>query len=130
MPTNLNNALGIHEYALNLQARRAELLSSNIANADTPNYKAQDIDFQSMLADYAGKGNGPVATHARHFGNAAQAGEDGALYRTPTQPSVDGNTVDPQVEKAAYMENALRYQATLDFVNGTIKSLRTAITGQ
>lgn len=132
---NLDNALGMHEIALKLRAKRMEMLSSNLANADTPNYKAKDVDFRTVLSEYQ-SGTAPAhsgglkTTHARHFGTAEGivAGEQ-VLYRNPMQPSVDGNTVDPQVEKAKFMENALQYQATVSFIDGRIKSLRKAIRG-
>lgn len=132
---NLDNALGMHEIALKLRAQRMEMLSSNLANADTPNYKAKDIDFRSVLSEYqsgsapAGSG-GLKTTNARHIGG----GDDGMFagevkYRNPMQPSIDGNTVDPQVEKGKFMENALQYQATLSFIDSRVKGLRKAIRG-
>lgn len=129
----LDNALGMHEMALKLRAQRMELLSSNLANADTPNYKARDIDFRSVLSDYQ-SGTVPAATlKTSHAGHISQGG--GVMgaqlqYRNPVQPSVDGNTVDPQVEKAKFMENALQYQATLQFIDGRIKTLRKALRGE
>jgi flagellar basal-body rod protein FlgB len=119
----------MHEIALQLRARRSELLSSNLANADTPGYKARDIDFRAVLSEYQSQsGQGLQTTHPKHLGNGP-LGQGEALYRVPTQPSVDGNTVDTQVEKAQFMENALRYQASLSFIEGRIKALRTAIRG-
>ncbi len=131
MPNHLDNVLGIHAAALNLRAQRAELLAGNLANADTPNYKARDIDFKALLADAQAsqQGRGMQTTHARHLTEAGTAAAPEALYRIPIQPSVDGNTVDAQREKAEYMQNALQYQATLHFVDGQIKTLRTAIRG-
>lgn len=132
---NLDNAFGIHELALKLQARRTEILSANMANADTPGYKARDIDFKAELERFANDGPGPSqagvrVTNARHMA-PADAGPGGRpLYRNPMQPSVDGNTVDAQQEKAAFMENALRYQSTLTFVNGKIQALKKALGGQ
>lgn len=130
---NLDNTLGIHEIALKLRAQRMELLSSNLANADTPNYKARDVDFRSVLAEAQ---NGSPAqgaalriTNARHLGGANETPAGEVQYRNPLQPSIDGNTVDPQVEKAKFMENALQYQATLSFIDGRIKTLRKAIRG-
>lgn len=129
---NLENALGLHETALKLRAQRMETLASNLANADTPHYKARDIDFQAVLRDQQ---SGSVSaamlktTHAHHL--QQPGGEVGAplQYRNPLQSSIDGNTVDPQVEKAKFMENALQYQATLDFIDSRIKTLRKAIRG-
>ena len=128
----LDNALGLHEAALRVRAQRMETLSSNLANADTPNYKARDIDFRAVLRD-ANNNTMPAAalktTHAGHI--APQGGALGAQmqYRNPMQPSIDGNTVDAQVEKSKFMENALQYQATLQFIDGRIRTLRKAIRG-
>lgn len=135
MSLNLENAFGIHETALRLRTRRAEVLASNLANADTPNYKARDLDFRSVLKQYgsaqADAGASRLAvTHAGHIpvGGDSVAGAQ-VQYRIPNQPSVDGNTVDPDTEKAAFMDNAMRYQTTLSFLDGRIKSLTTAIKG-
>lgn len=132
MANTLDSFLGVHEAALRLRAARTEMLASNIANADTPNYKARDIDFQSALQEYMGTsvGVGVRNTHAGHMGGAEIEGNVEALYRVPTQPSIDGNTVDVQTEKAAFMENALQYQTTLRFIDGSIKTLRSAIRGE
>ena len=124
--------------ALQLQAERGRVLASNIANADTPNYKARDFNFQQALAAAtAGKGAGtaaPVAvarTQPGHLATAAGAGVTPALmYRAPLQNSVDGNTVDLDVERANFAENSVRYEATLRFINGQIKTMTTAINGQ
>ena len=129
MPTSWNQILGVHEQALSLYARRARLLAENLANADTPHYKARDIDFRQALA--AASGGGPLKTsHARHLQpGAARAGGE-PLYRVPLQPSLDGNTVETQFEKSEFMENALRYQATLRFLSGTFRGLKTALRGE
>jgi flagellar basal-body rod protein FlgB len=131
MANKLDNALGIHASALSLRARRSELLAANLANADTPHYKARDIDFKAVLTEVqdAQQGNGLRLTHARHLTTAGAAGSPDPLYRIPLQPSVDGNTVDAQREKAEYMQNAIQYQASLHFIDGQIQTLRTAIRG-
>lgn len=131
MPSKLDNVLGIHESALRLRAHRAELLASNLANADTPNYKARDIDFKGLLADAQAiqQGSGLRATHARHLTEGGTAEAPESLYRIPEQPAVDGNTVDGQREKSEYMQNAIQYQASLHFIDGQLKILRTAIRG-
>ena len=131
MPS-LDNALGLHEAALKVRAQRLEVLSSNLANADTPNYKARDLDFQAVLSDYQSNSVSASALKATHAGHLQQPG--GVMgrdlqYRNPLQPSIDGNTVDTQVEKAKFMENALQYQATLSFIDGRISGLRKAIRG-
>jgi len=133
---NIDQSLGIHEQALKLRAYRMELISSNLANADTPNYKAKDIDFNSLLTSYktsgamAGQSGAMSTSHPRHLGGS-QAGGDmaDAQYRLSNQPSIDGNTVDTQIEKSALMENSVHYQATLTFINGKISTINKALRG-
>lgn len=129
---NLDTAFGIHELALKLRSQRTEMLSSNLANADTPGYKARDIDFKSALsAAYEGKQPGLRLTNTRHMATPGSLpGGTEAQYRIPNAPSIDGNTVDPQLEKAAFMENAINYQATLTFIDGKMKALKKALGGQ
>lgn len=133
MPANLDSYLGVHAAALQVRSRRNELLATNLANADTPNYQARDIDFRSALAKAGGAGS-PVAmaaTQPGHIqGTAAQGAEADLKFRTPLAPSIDGNTVDVQLEQAAFAENAVRYQATLSFLSSKFRGLMTAITGQ
>jgi flagellar basal-body rod protein FlgB len=127
----LDDALGIHEQALKLRGRRAEVLAANIANADTPGYKARDFDFQEMLQREVRDTSRMKVTHPGHIqaeGGIVPPSQMG--YRVPSQPSLDGNTVDTQLEHTAYAANALEYQASLRFLSGTIKTLRTAIKGQ
>jgi flagellar basal-body rod protein FlgB len=105
-----------------------------LANADTPNYKSRDIDFRSALAK-AGTTDAPVhmtATNTRHIsvGNVADGGTPDLKYRVPLAPSLDGNTVDGQLEHAAFAENAVRYQASLTFLTAKFREMMTAITGQ
>lgn len=130
MSLSFDKALGIHADALQLRSRRLELLASNLANADTPNYKARDIDFRAALSQAQGGGLGLMRTHASHL--PVQGGGIGGepLYRIPNQPSLDGNTVDAQLEKAAFSENAVQYQASLDFLNSRFRGLRTALKGE
>jgi len=133
MPANLDTYLGVHAAALQVRSRRTELLATNLANADTPGYQARDIDFRAALAN-AASGPGPVSmkvTQAGHL-QPAQGTEPAAdlLYRTPLAPSIDGNTVDVQLEQAAFADNAVRYQATLSFLSSKFRGLMTAITGQ
>lgn len=136
MLINLENALGIHEKAMRLYAERSAVLASNLANADTPGFKARDIDFRSELGQAKGamgKAGKMLATHAKHFGMGA--GKDSnsdfeLLYRQPLQPSLDGNTVDTQQEQAAFTENAMRYIASMTFLSGQFKGLRTALRGE
>lgn len=127
----MDNLFGIHATALKLRANRAELLAANIANTDTPNFKARDIDFKQALKLAAGKSGEMVTTNARHITSAGTS-KMGAeiMYRTPTQPSLDGNTVDLQTERSAFLENSMMYQASLRFLNGRISGLMTAIRGE
>ncbi len=136
MPLSIDSYLGVQQDALNVQSKRMEVLAKNLANADTPNYKAQDIDFRAALAQAgsAGASLQMAGTSAgQNIGTASQDNVDlsSALkYRTPLAPSIDGNTVDTQMEQAAFAENTVRYQATLTFLTGSLKDLMTAITGQ
>jgi flagellar basal-body rod protein FlgB len=136
---NLDTYLGVHAQALKLREQRTELLARNLANADTPGYKAQDLDFRAALAASSAAPVAPgamKATQTQHIGGAGDAGlEAGSTsaflkYRTPLAPSLDGNTVDAQLEQSAFADNAVRYQATLQFLSSKFRSLMTAITGQ
>jgi flagellar basal-body rod protein FlgB len=133
----LDRHLGVHATALTTHARRAEVLANNLANADTPGFKARDVDFRQALAAAAGESTGAVAlrtTRAGHIPLASDASAAAAApdlkYRTPLAPSLDGNTVDAQMEQSAFAENAVRYQATLSFLSSKFRGLMTAITGQ
>lgn len=133
MAISFSNALGIHEGALELRTKRAEVLASNLANADTPGYKARDIDFASALKSQmstSGSGAKLQATNSKHFGFASSTVDSVDLqYRTPLQPSLDGNTVDEQSEISRFAKNTLDYQATFQFLNGKFKGLSKAIKG-
>jgi flagellar basal-body rod protein FlgB len=129
MPFDIDTALGNHAQALVLRARRAEVLAGNLANADTPGYQARDVDFARVLAGAAEPPARLRATHAAHLPPAASAASPELLYRMPRQPSIDGNTVDTQVEYAEFARNALQYQASLTFLTARIKGLMTAIRG-
>jgi len=123
-------AFGIHEQALQLRAMRNEVLTSNIANADTPNYKARDIDFGATLRQAEGAQLRLRTTSELHSQPSTTDRFGGELkYRVPTQPTLDGNTVETDVEQAAFAENAVKYRASLAFLNGTISSLRYALKG-
>lgn len=123
-------AFGQYETALRLRAQRNELLASNLANADTPNYKARDIDFASALSGARGETLDMQTTSNLHR-KAWNTGSGGfeSLYRVPHQTSLDGNTVETDVEQAQFAENALQYRAALSFLNGQIRSMRYAIKG-
>lgn len=141
----LDAMLNFHQSALRVRAQRQELIAANIANADTPNYKARDIDFSSALqnaisgnaisgnAAPAAQGSSELAaTSPQHMpgnGNALENSLNGALYRKEVQSSVDGNTVDMDVERNQFTDNAIRYEASLTMINAQIKSMLSAIQG-
>ena len=135
MPISIDSALGLHADALALRSRRAEVLARNLANADTPHYKARDFDFKSALAQ--AQGQSPinsvrlVTTQSGHIAVNAGAGRPGAelQYRIPNQPALDGNTVDTQIEQAEFTQNAIEYQTSLTFLSGKIRGLLSAIRG-
>ena len=134
MAITFANALGIHEHALQLRGLRSEILANNIANSDTPGFKARDMDFISILQ---GKMRAQettmkmVTTNSRHIGGSAGYVADNVLmYRIPLQPSVDGNTVDEQIENAAFARNALQHQASFQFLNGRFTGMIKALRGE
>ena len=129
---NIDKAFGIHAAALQLRARRAQVLATNLANADTPHYKARDLDFRAALKEAAGQATTTLrTTNPRHLDGAAAVGGGVELRdRIPGQPSADGNTVDTQREQAAFTENAVQYQASLSFLSSKIKTLLSAIKGE
>jgi flagellar basal-body rod protein FlgB len=130
MTISFDNALGIHQKAIQVRADRAEVLANNIANADTPNYQARDLDFKAILNSQTDGVLKATATNAGH--SATVINPDFAadlMYRVPTQPSIDGNTVDVQEEVAAFAQNTLAYQASFEFLNGKFKGLKLAIKG-
>ena len=130
MANLIDQAFGTHATALQLRAERAQLLAANLANADTPGFKARDIDFKQALASAQG-GAGPLlTTQANHLAGLDADASTTALYRTPLQPSLDGNTVDVATEQAAFGENSNRYLASLTFLNGRIRGLMTALRGE
>lgn len=141
----IDKFLATHADALQLRARRTQVLASNIANADTPGYKARDLAFAEVLHDVKGARSSAVAsgnrlklsgsgdalhtTNSRHIRTASSAGYAPLLYRQPEQASLDGNTVDKDLEQARFAENTVRYQASLEFINsrvsGLIRTLRS-----
>ncbi len=124
--------------ALLLRSERTRVLASNIANADTPHYKARDFDFRAALAQAAGvtqrmNSAGSVTasqTDASHLpATLSRASGPAMLYRLPAQTALDANTVDLDMERAAFADNSVRYEASLRFINGEIRTLLTAING-
>jgi flagellar basal-body rod protein FlgB len=124
--TTMESILGIHEPALTFRAHRMEVLAANLANADTPHYKARDVEFSSLLNTSAVSLR---TTNARHIETPPRGAQNELKYRIPHQPSLDGNTVESDLELARYAENAVSYQASLLFASSRISTLRTALSG-
>lgn len=126
----IDQALGIHAQTTQLRARRAEVLAANLANADTPHYQARDLDFSALFESELDVG-ALNRTDARHLA-LGESGDFGMelLYRTPAQASLDQNTVDVQAERAAFLDNAMRYQASLRFLNSRLSGLLNAFRGE
>ena len=125
----IDKVLGISPQVLALRAQRMNLLSSNIANADTTGFKARDIDFAAALRQAEQTQGGFERAHAAHIGLSGSVEQPDALYRVPAEVSPDGNSVDPTMEHQAFMENALRYQASLQLLDSRIKGIKNAIKG-
>lgn len=135
MAINFSKALGVHESAMLLRTQRAEILANNLANVDTPNFKARDIDFKTVLQNQmASKQQASLGLNTTSSGHvhglSAFVEDPNLLYREPSQPSIDGNTVDIHQEQAEFMKNALDFQASFRFLNGKFKSLTGAIKGE
>lgn len=135
MPLNFDAALGNHEQALAIHSRRLKVHAANLANAETPGYKARDIDFKAALQQAsAGRDSvGLKTTHASHLGGTGgtpTAAQAELQYRIPNQPSLDGNTVDVQMEQTAFAETAVRYRASLQFLGGRFTGMINALRGE
>lgn len=151
MLDQLTGSIEFHGNALKLRASRQEMISSNIANADTPGFKARDFDFSNALREATGAGpattgsamslpgasNGVstvslARTHAGHRQLGASMGSGGPAmkYVVPEQPSMDGNTVDLNRERAQFSQNAMGYEASLRFINGKVRTMMSAIRGE
>lgn len=133
MSLNLNNVFGIYEKALNVHEKRTSLLANNIANQNTPGYKAKDIDFRATLASEATKLNSGLqmqTSNANHMSLDTAGVSYQEKFRQPLSTSLDGNTVDAQQEVSQFSENALRYQANLNFIDGRISSILMAFRGE
>lgn len=131
MPSKIDQEFAFVQSAMSLRAKRQEILAANLANADTPNYKARDIDFAGALrAATSGGSLALTKTSSGHLdgraGNAAAMA--GVMYRAPVQPSLDGNTVDPDVERAQFADNAMQYQFLLERMRSTVEKMKLAIS--
>jgi flagellar basal-body rod protein FlgB len=130
MAINFDSALSIHPQALALREKRSEILAANLANADTPDYKARDLDFKTVFQQTLANGDSnPLRTQQGHLASQNTLLGADLLYRNPQQASLDGNTVETHIEQAKYAENAVQYQASLRFVNDDFSGLMTAIKG-
>ncbi len=132
MRFNLDSAFGVHQQALLLRSKRAEVLANNLANADTPGFQARDLDFKAILSGVteAPESQSLVTTHNNHIAFENSDPTADMMYRLPLHASVDGNTVDAQIEKAEFVQNAMSFQASYTFLNGKIKTLMAAIRGE
>jgi flagellar basal-body rod protein FlgB len=145
MLTNLTNALDFQSKALVLRAERQRAIASNIANADTPGYLGRDINFKAAMEEATagqpstvrlnapGSGNADGTAHPRHIplqASTATLGTSQPAYTIQNQPAMDGNSVDMDRERANFVDNAVRYEATLRFINGQSKTILSAIQGQ
>jgi len=126
----LTQAFDFHAAALLLRSERGRVLAGNLANADTPNYKARDFDFRQALSLATGTSAAAAArTHATHLNANGAAASPTLLFRVPLQTNLDGNTVEMDVERASFADNTLRYEASLRFLNGQSRTLMAAMGG-
>jgi flagellar basal-body rod protein FlgB len=126
----LEETFGLHERALSVRSRRLELLARNIANADTPHFKAQDLDFKALLQQATASPESMATTHRLHFPAGEHPAAHGVKYRIPFNTSMDGNTVELSVEQAHYGKAAADYQATLSFLENRVSGIRKALRGE
>ncbi|MFK7861418.1 MAG: flagellar basal body rod protein FlgB [Granulosicoccus sp.] len=140
----IDKFLATHANALQMRARRTKVLASNIANADTPNYKARDLAFAEVLRDVNKPGAGNafrskklalsssslLTTNSRHIKKDSSSVNAPLMYRQPQQASLDGNTVDKDLEQARFAENTVRYQATLEFINSRVGGLMRTLRSE
>ena len=125
----IKDQLSFYASSLQLRGRRNNILASNIANAATPNYKARDISFEDEIKKF--DQNGPIKTsHEKHFVHISGKSIHETSYREPLIPSLDGNTVELAVEQMQFAENSMRYTSTVNFLNGKINKIMSAIKGE
>ncbi|MFN3239169.1 MAG: flagellar basal body rod protein FlgB [Pseudomonadales bacterium] len=130
MTINFANALGIHTSALEYRARRSEVIANNLVNADTPGFKARDMKFADVLANAESSQVKLRTTRAGHMNGRLESLNSELKYRTPLQPSLDGNTVDPELEETNFMRNAIEFQTSFTFLSSKFRGLSNAIRGQ
>ena len=134
MPISFDRSFSIHDDAMILRGKRSSMLASNLANADTPGYKARDIDFQAVISRIENPSSSMrvavASTHSMHIAGTQDRVEGQAMYRNPLHASLDGNTVDGHVEQAEFAENAMMFQASFNFLNSKVKGLMKALKGE
>ena len=132
MSINFKNALGLHPDALNVRSKRSEILANNLANSDTPGYKARDLDFKGILkGEYENRQRMDLArTSQRHIPAAAIVMDQSLKFRTPHQPSIDGNTVETNIEQAEFAKNSMDFQSSFTFLDSRFKGLMKAMKEQ
>ena len=130
MSISFEKTFGLHANSMVLRAKQAEVIASNIANADTPGFKAKALNFKDALAQASqNQQKGMTRTNEKHFDTRIEINNN-VDYRVPDQPDTgDGNTVDVQMERNLYLDNSMKYQASIQFLNGKIKAMKKAITG-
>lgn len=130
MAISLDRLTGFHQKALDIRTQRLEVIAGNLANANTPGYKAKDINFQQAMSKAKlTQGQNLTRTHEKHLAGSMKGGYD-LDYRVPNQPDTgDGNTVEVQAERNAFLDNGLRYQASLQFLDGKLKGMKKAVSG-
>ena len=131
----LDNHFGLNAQSVLARSKRAEILATNIINADTPNYKAKDLDFSAILNSNSPVNSlNPVSIKTNHSMHISNSPKDSFLlhtkYRIPENSSLDGNTVDSYVEKSKFSENAVRYQISLSMLNNKIQGLINTLKGE
>jgi flagellar basal-body rod protein FlgB len=127
---SLDKLMGFHQKAMQVRTERMEIIAGNLANANTPGYKSKDLDFQKVMqrAQFS-RDHNLVRTNENHLKGSMQGSGD-VQFRIPNQPDTgDGNTVDVQLERNAFLDNSLRYQAGMDFLSGKIKGMKKALSG-
>ena len=132
MSINFKNALGLHPDALNVRSKRSEILANNLANSDTPGYKARDLDFKGILkGEYENRQRMDLSrTSQRHIPAAAIVMDQSLKFRTPHQPSIDGNTVETNIEQAEFAKNSMDFQSSFTFLNSKFSGLMKAMKEQ
>lgn len=129
MAISFDKAVGFHEKALHFRVQRSEVLANNLVNGDTPGFKARDMNFASVLQGQMTGATRMLATHKGHIAPSLNDFSHNLMYRVPMQPSLDGNTVEENIEMAKFTENNLQFQASFEFLNKRFKGMKNAISG-